>query len=235
MASDSASAQIEGKGTVSIVSEIDGHQRNVNVNEVLRVPKLRINLLSVGKLADQNLKVIFEKEKAEIVDRYWNAILVADRKDGLYYLREKRNECSPNAEVAEQRKVRTAMETWHINMGHLNVRDLIQCESSGAVLGMDLGKAPEDFVCEICLSSDMTKTPFPKESKRVSELLEIIHSDVIGPMRVESNGKARWAVTFIDDCSRWCEIRLLKRKDKVFSAFKDFKALVEESQRENGI
>ena len=227
MASESASAQIQGKGTVAIVSEIDGHQRNVNVNEVLRVPKLRTNLLSVGKIADQNFKVIFEKEKAEIVDKNWNTILIADRKDGLYYLRETKDECNANAEVVEQRKARTAMETWHINMGHLNVRDLIQSERSGAVLGMDLGKAPEDLVCEICLRSKMTKTPFPKESKRASELLEIIHSDVIGPMRVESNGKARWVVTFIDDCSRWCEIRLLKGKDEVFSAFKDFKALVE--------
>ena len=74
-------------------------------------------------------------------------------------------------------------------MGHLNVRDLIQSECSGAVLGMDLGKAPEDLVREICPRSKMTKTPFSKESKRVSELLEIIHSDVIRLMRVESNGK----------------------------------------------
>lgn len=49
----------------------------------------------------------------------------------------------------------------------------------------------------------------------------------MGPMRVESNGKARYVVTFIDDHSRWCEIRLLKRKDEVFGAFKEFKALVE--------
>lgn len=46
-------------------------------------------------------------------------------------------------------------------------------------------------------------------------------------MRVESNGKARYIVTFIDDYSRWCEIRLLKRKDEVFGAFKDFKVMAE--------
>jgi len=42
-----------------------------------------------------------------------------------------------------------------------------------------------------------------------------------------SIGKARYIVTFVDDYSRWCEIRLLKRKDKVLTAFKDFKAMAE--------
>lgn len=49
-------------------------------------------------------------------------------------------------------------------------------------------------------------------------------------MRVESNGQAKYFVTFIDDCSKWCEIRFLKTtlpKGEVLSAFKEYKALVE--------
>jgi len=80
----------------------------------------------------------------------------------------------------------------------------------------------------------MTRAPFPKKSQRSSELLEIIHSDICGPMRVESNGKTRYFITFIDDYSRWCEIRLLKRKDEVFDVFKEFNSYAE-TQKKNQI
>ena len=95
------------------------------------------------------------------------------------------------------------------------------------VRGMKIDRSKTGLDCEICIKGKMTKMSFPKKSERVSEKLEIVHSDLCGPMRVESNGKARYFVTFIDDQSRWCEVRLLKRKDEVFGAFKEYKAFVE--------
>lgn len=92
---------------------------------------------------------------------------------------------------------------------------------------MDLGKCDDKFQCEICLLSKITRTPFPKKSERKSDLLEIVHSDLCGPMRVESHSKAKYFMTFIDDSSRWCEVRFLKSKNEAFQAFKDYKALVE--------
>ncbi|KMQ87616.1 retrovirus-related pol polyprotein from transposon tnt 1-94 [Lasius niger] len=73
----------------------------------------------------------------------------------------------------------------------------------------------------------MTKAPFPKKSERQTELLEIIRTDVCGPMRVESIGKSKYFITFIDDHSRWCVVRMLKRKNETFEVFKHFKATVE--------
>lgn len=46
-------------------------------------------------------------------------------------------------------------------------------------------------------------------------------------MRTESLGKSRYFVIFIDDASRWCEVRFLKNKSEVLQAFKDYKVLVE--------
>lgn len=43
--------------------------------------------------------------------------------------------------------------------------------------------------------------------------------------RCESLGKAKYFATFIDDASRWCEVRFLKTKDEVFEAFKEVKAM----------
>ena len=57
--------------------------------------------------------------------------------------------------------------------------------------------------------------------------LEIIHMDLCGPMRVHSHGGSRYFATFIDDDTRWCEVRFLRSKNEVFSAFKIFKAMAE--------
>jgi len=78
----------------------------------------------------------------------------------------------------------------------------------------------------------MMQTPFSATCTRKSKLLEIMHSDVCGPMRVKSNGRVKYIVTFIDDHSR-CDIQLLKGKDKVFSAFKEYKAFAEKQIGKN--
>jgi poly(A) polymerase Pap1 len=60
-----------------------------------------------------------------------------------------------------------------------------------------------------------------------SQLLEIIHTDVCGPMRITSHGGARYFFTFIDYFSRKNHVYFLKAKGKAFEKFKQYKALVE--------
>ena len=64
-------------------------------------------------------------------------------------------------------------------------------------------------------------------NKKRSKLLELVHSDVCGPMPIVSMGGAIYFVTFIDDFSRKVWAYPLKRKDEVFSVFKRFVTLVE--------
>jgi transposase InsO family protein len=62
---------------------------------------------------------------------------------------------------------------------------------------------------------------------RATKPLEIVHSDVCGPMRTTSSGGARYFVTYIDDFSRKVWVYLLKSKGECLEKFKEFKALVE--------
>ena len=68
---------------------------------------------------------------------------------------------------------------------------------------------------------------FPSSAKRVKQILDIVHNDVFGPVKVPSLGKSVYYVSFIDDFSRNTWIYFLKKKSKVFDKFKEFKALVE--------
>ena len=43
--------------------------------------------------------------------------------------------------------------------------------------------------CEPCLMGKMTKTPFSGTMERATDLLEIIHTDVCGPMSIETRGE----------------------------------------------
>jgi len=68
---------------------------------------------------------------------------------------------------------------------------------------------------------------FPSGAKTAKWILELVHSDVFGPMSVPSLGKSVYYVSFIDDFSRNTWIYFLRKKSEVFDRFKEFKALVE--------
>ena len=46
--------------------------------------------------------------------------------------------------------------------------------------------------CEPCLMGKMTKMPFSGTMERATDLLEIIHTDVCGPMNIEARGGYRY-------------------------------------------
>ena len=58
----------------------------------------------------------------------------------------------------------------------------------------------------------MTKTPFSGTMERATELLEIIHTDVCGPISVEARHGYRYFLTFTDDLSRYGYIYFMKHK-----------------------
>ena len=76
--------------------------------------------------------------------------------------------------------------------------------------------------CEVCLLGKMTKTPFPGFPERASDLLELIHTDVCGPMSSTARGGFQYFITFTHDLSRYAYVYLMKPKSKIFKKFKKF-------------
>jgi hypothetical protein len=70
--------------------------------------------------------------------------------------------------------------------------------------------------------------PFPKKnSSRASGIIDLVHSDVCGPMPVNSMGGSRYFMTLTEDHSRWSDIFCLKNKPEMFECFKKWKTQVE--------
>ena len=92
---------------------------------------------------------------------------------------------------------------------------------------LDSSTAP-DPVCEPCIAGKFTCGPIPRMAlHRANQPLELVHSDVKGPLPVQTpEGHCYW-VLFIDDYTRFWVVYLLKHKSEVLDAFKQYKALAE--------
>ena len=59
--------------------------------------------------------------------------------------------------------------------------------------------------------------------------LELIHTDICGPITPESFNRKRYFISFIDDYSRKTWAYFLKEKSDAFEVFKGFKVMVEKA------
>ena len=79
----------------------------------------------------------------------------------------------------------STMFLWHCPLGHIGVKRMKKLHSDGLLESLDFESLD---MCEPCLMGKMTKTPFSGTMERASDLLEIIHTDVCGPMSIEARG-----------------------------------------------
>ena len=116
---------------------------------------------------------------------------------------------------------------WYLQFGHLNFGSLELLSKKRMVRGLPCINHP-DQLCEGCLLGKQFRNSFPNESySRAKNPLELIYTDVCGPITTSSLGKNNYFLLFIDDFSRKTWVYFLKQKSEVFEAFKTFKATVE--------
>lgn len=88
--------------------------------------------------------------------------------------------------------------------------------------------SPTIGLCEKYILGKMNQKKFPKDkTTRVTQPLQLVHSDLISPFSTKSLGGVSYVLTFIDDFSKMIFDYLLEYKDQTFNRFKYFKALVE--------
>lgn len=82
-------------------------------------------------------------------------------------------------------------------------------------------------VCGVCAESKITKLPFNKMSiNKAKQPLQIIHTDICGPVTPCTHDNKRYILTFIDDFTHFSIICLLKSRDEMLNYFKSYVAFV---------
>ena len=80
-------------------------------------------------------------------------------------------------------------------------------------------------ICEHCLIGKATRLPFGK-AKRATSKLQLIHSDICGPMNVRARHGANYFITFINDFTCFGHVYLISHKFEALDCFTKFTRLV---------
>ena len=69
--------------------------------------------------------------------------------------------------------------------------------------------------------------PFKAKGYRAKEILDLVHTDLCGPISTNARGGYEYFITFIDDYSRYGYVYLMRHKSETFKIFKEYKEEVE--------
>ena len=118
-------------------------------------------------------------------------------------------------------------DLWHRRLAHINYRALQAVKN--IVTGIPMLQVDHDGTCRRCALGKNVKRSFPDSESKSKGILDLVHSDLCGPMTVASLGGYHYYVTLINDYSRKTWIYFLKTKEskEILSKFKEFKAQLE--------
>ena len=110
---------------------------------------------------------------------------------------------------------------WHTRLRHVSLNYLKNLQKKEKLKHIKFDETIKD--CEVCILSKMQKIPFKENRRRADRPLQIIHTDVMGPIKPSSwPGQKRFIITFVDDYSRLAKIYCLKTKDESGQALQSF-------------
>src|SRR3954470_10071116 len=115
------------------------------------------------------------------------------------------------------------LETWHKRLGHVNQKTIQNMVDKVTGLHIHSANSHNCENCEICVATKMHKTPFKPSTRRTTRPLELVHTDVAGPMRVPSAVHGHtYAILFKDDFSRHVRVYTMKHKSEALEKFKQY-------------
>ncbi|KAL9439711.1 hypothetical protein AB3S75_025217 [Citrus x aurantiifolia] len=177
---------VKGKGTVAI----EGYTGLKLISDVLYVPEINQNLLSVGQLLEKGYKVLFEDKNCTIKDVEGRELFKIQMKGKSFALN------LIEEEQAAVHKEENCTVLWHKRLGHFHHDALLYMKRNNLVEGLpDL--EDELPVCAACQYGKQTRLPFPKNNVwRASHKLQLVHTDVGGPQKTPSlNGRSNKELT----------------------------------------
>ncbi|XP_055589028.1 uncharacterized protein LOC129741331 [Uranotaenia lowii] len=195
----------------NVTGKIRGHSNRgtpLVINNVLSIPELRDNLMSVKKLTSAGIHVSFGANQA-VLKKDGEIVATAKQRGGLYELKvfveqKSVNACEANLNVL-----------WYRRLCHLSQQGMRTIVKNNLATGMDI-KADRLEFCDACVRGKMCREPFHGTRIRATRPLERIHSDVWGPIG------SRFFVSLIDDHTHFAVVYSMRRKSEVFKSLREF-------------
>ncbi|KAG5308157.1 POLX protein, partial [Pseudoatta argentina] len=209
-----------GKGEIVIKQNLNNDR--IRLKNVLCVPDININLLSVAKITDHGYKVEFNKYGAIVYRNKDEIKMTAVRKENAYYVK--------SSVIKNEKAARTSeIDIWHKRFGHTNKKIIEEMKKEDLVIGL---KETDKMIsqCESCVEGKMCRKAHPRLTHRkTKKIMELWHIDLVGPINPSSYGGKRYIFTIIDDYSRVIFIDFLKEKKEASEKLKKL-ILLKENQ-----
>jgi hypothetical protein len=171
----------------------------ISFRNVLYVPRLKKNLISVSNLQARGLEVTFRG--TEVLIHLKGSLLASRQVIGVRDGKLFRLFFQPlHALVVSSDNNRHTCELWHHRMAHLHHGALRGLRE--VVIRVPHISIEHQDVCRGRALGKFTKASFPSSDTRSAGILDLVHTDVCGPMTRKSLSGCEYYITFIDDYSR---------------------------------
>ncbi|GJX93652.1 retrotransposon protein, putative, ty1-copia subclass [Tanacetum coccineum] len=204
-------------------------------------PSITRGVISLLRLWDNGFLHKFTDYGAISVSKdnlfYFNAI----PRDGIFEIDMHNyvsNECS--IYTCSNKKSKHNLDStflWRCHLGHINKKRIVKLQHDGLLKSID----DESFdVCVSCISGKMARKPFTHASKRVNDLLGLIHSDVCGPFRTtedaqpSENTNEHQPEAEHDDVEPQTDVNLIRRSARIPQAPERYGFYVDTEEHELG-
>lgn len=220
---DGNETAVQGIGSGRLFCYDDsGNQQEVILSDVFYVPDLESNLVSVGCLVNKGAEVTFGKSRGCVIQCGGVVAAVAQKVGGLYQLN---TGAERSMNVVHHTK--DCIHSWHRKLGHRDPEAIQRVVREGLAKGVSIKKCDIYQTCECCAEGKIARKPFPRKTERQStKVLDLIHTDICGPMNTVTPGGSRYFLTMIDDHSRYTVVYFLKRKSDAADVIKEYVTMV---------
>lgn len=219
---DGSVVDIKGKGTVVFKCK---NGEDLVFSEVYFILSLCSNIISLGQLAEKGNKVVLNGSLLWVYDQQRRLIMKEKRSGNWLYkliLETSRSECLIS-------KMEEISWIWHSRLGHVNFQAMTLMSTKQMETRLPDLIQPKG-ICTGCLMAKKTRNSFPSQASfRATQPLELIHSDLCGPISPTTKGVNKYFMLLVDDFSRVMWAYMLSRKDEALETFKKFRTLVETS------
>ncbi|GJR99192.1 integrase, catalytic region, zinc finger, CCHC-type containing protein [Tanacetum coccineum] len=184
------------------------------ISRVYYVEGLGHNLFSVGQFCDSDLEVAFRKHSCYVRDTDGVELIKGSRGSNLYTISiEDMLKSSPICLLSKASKNKSWL--WHRRLNHLNFGTINDLARKDLVRGLPRLKFEKDHLCSACqLGKSKKHTHKPKTENTNLEVLNTLHMDLCGPMRVQTINGKKYILVIVDDYSRFTWVKFLRSKDE---------------------
>nr|GEV61816.1 retrovirus-related Pol polyprotein from transposon TNT 1-94 [Tanacetum cinerariifolium] len=187
------------------------------ISRVYYVEGLGHNLFSVRQFCDSDLEVAFRKHTCYVRDTDGVDLIKGSHGSNLYTISVKdMMKSSPICLLSKASKNKSWL--WYQRLNHLNFGTINDLARKVLVRGLPRLKFEKDHLCSACqLGKSKKHTHKPKAENTNLEVLNTLHMDLCGPMRVQTINGKKYILVIVDDYSRFTWVKFLRSKDETLN------------------